>query len=280
MYPQKTVVVTGATSGIGLATAIELAKKRYRVCLLSRDKERGYEALRKVQEESGNKALEMWIVDLGDLQSIREFAARFTATHKTIDVLINNAGVISLKRQETKDGFEWQMGVNHLGHFLLTNLLLDLLLKSEQGRIINVSSGGYSWGNFYEQDPHLKKGYTVFKGYGQSKLANILFTKELAKRLKDTAVTVNTLHPGAVATSLGVNRQTGFGKGVYKLLTPFFKTPNEGAATSIYLATSPEVKDSSGEYFINCKVAKLSKRAKDERLAEKLWEWSKAQVGE
>lgn len=280
MGENKVVLVTGATSGMGLATAIELAKQNYQVIMVGRNEEKGLKALAYAQNESNSSNISFMICDLASLKDIRRFASEFKNNYKKLDVLINNAGVLCLKRETTVDGFEMQMGVNHLGHFLLTHLLMECLLNADEGRIVNVSSGGHKWGDFYENDPHFTQGYNLFKGYGQSKLANILFTKELAKRLKDTRVTVNALHPGAVTTNLGVDRQTGFGKTVYKLLSPFFQSPTEGAGTTIFLTTDPNVNGVSGEYFVNKKIAKPSKKANDPVLARRFWDWSSMEVAE
>ena len=278
MNGKKLALITGATSGMGYATAVEMAKKNYAVVMLGRNVEKGLQAAETAKRESGSQDIEFAACDLASLDSIRAFATEFIQKHDTLDVLINNAGVLTIKRQETQDGFEMQLGVNHLGHFLLTNLLLDLILDAEAGRIVNVSSGGHKWGTFYEEDPHMNKSYNVIKGYGQSKLANILFTKELALRLQDTNVLVNTLHPGAVATNLGVDRKTGFGKTIYKLLTPVFQTPAEGAATAIFLASSPDIEGMSGEYFYKKKIHKVSDAANDQELGKRLWAWSEKEV--
>ena len=279
MDEKKLALITGATAGMGYATAVEMAKKGYAVVMTGRNEEKGLEAVAHAKRESGSEDLSFARCDLASLASIRAFADQFKQQHERLDVLINNAGVLTLKREETEDGFEKQLGVNHLGHFLLTNLLLDLLVRSEDGRIVTVSSGGHKWGSFYERDPHMKTRYSIMKGYGQSKLANILFTKELARRLQDTNVLANTLHPGAVATSLGVDRKTGFGKTIYKLLTPVFQTPAEGATTALYLATSPDLDGVSGEYFYKQKIAAVSDDARDVELAARLWAWSEKEVG-
>lgn len=275
----KIAIVTGANSGMGLATTIELAKMGAHVIMACRSQSRGAAALQEAQQESNGSRIELMTLDLGDFDSIRAFASDFKAKYDRLDVLVNNAGVVALKRELTKDGYEAMLGVNHLGHFLLTNELLEHLQHARQGRVVNVSSGAHKVGKIHFDDPNLSRGFNVAKGYAQSKLANILFTKELARRLQPTRVTVNALHPGAVSTSIGVNRDTGFGKAVHKLLRPFFLTPLEGARTAIHLATSPEVEHVTGEYYIKCKPAKISERAKDPKLASRLWEWSEEQVG-
>ncbi len=275
----KIAIITGANSGMGLATTVAMAKKGFQVIMVCRNPERGEDALQKAKTESGTDHIELMICDLGSLASIRSFAKAFLEHYQQLDVLINNAGVVSLKRETTSDGFESMMGVNHLGHFLLTNLLLDPLKSATEGRIVVVSSGAYKAGRIQFNDPHLSSRFSVWKGYAQSKLANILFTKEMADRVKGTNVTANCLHPGAVGTNLGINRKTGFGKTIHAILRPFFLTPAEGAETAVYLATSPEVKQNSGEYFYKKKTASLPAKAQSKEMAEKLWVWSEQQVG-
>jgi NAD(P)-dependent dehydrogenase (short-subunit alcohol dehydrogenase family) len=276
---QKIALVTGGNSGMGLATVIGLARGGYRVVMACRNAERGETARREAGRQSGSTAIETMTCDLGSLASIREFADRFLTRFDTLDVLVNNAGVVTVRRYTTSDGFEAMMGVNHLGHFLLTNLLLPALRRSPQGRIVVVSSGAHKAGTIRFEDPHLAKRFHVVAGYGQSKLANILFTQELAERLKDTNITVNAVHPGAVATNLGVDRQTGFGKFAYRLLRPWMQTPAQGASTALYLAMSDEAAGVSGQYFYKKKPAAVSAKASDALSAKRLWAWSEQQVG-
>ncbi|MDF2646685.1 MAG: Retinol dehydrogenase 13 [Paenibacillus sp.] len=275
----QTVIVTGANSGMGLATTVALASQGANVIMLCRSRQRGEQALIEARKQSGSERIELMLCDLGSLASIRSFAAEFHAKHSVLDVLMNNAGVITVKRQTTADGFEAMMGINHLGHFLLTNLLLDAIVRSPQGRIVNVSSGAHKIGRIDLTDPHLTRGYRVWSGYAQSKLANILFTRELAKRLAGTSATANSLHPGAVGTNLGVDRGTGFGKAVHAMLRPFFLTPAQGAETAVYLATSPDVRTVSGEYYYRRKIAPVSARAQVDELTRQFWTWSEHQVG-
>jgi len=276
----KTVIVTGANSGVGLATVVELARQGATVVMACRSPERGEQALREAIERSGSARIELMLCDLGSLDSIRAFASAFQARYPRLDVLINNAGVISLKRETTRDGFELQLGTNHLGHFLLTLLLLEPLRAAPQGRVVNVSSNAHRVGSIRWEDPHFTKGYSVWRVYAQSKLANILFTKGLAYRLRGSAITVNCIHPGAVATRLGVDRKTGFGKTVMRLLKPFFLTPEQGAETSVYLATSDAVAGVSGEYFHRRAPARVSRLAEDREQIDRLWFWSEKQVGQ
>lgn len=276
-----TAIVTGANSGMGLATTVELARQGYRVIMACRSEKRGQQALEEALRQSGSTAIELMLCDLGSLESIRHFAQSFLERYDTLDVLVNNAGVVMLKRQETSDGFEQAIGINHLGHFLLTLLLIEPLKFAKQGRIVNVSSGAYKAGKIHFEDPHLHKGYNPIKSYAQSKLANVLFTRVLARKLADTRITVNCLHPGAVGTSIGVDRNTGFGTRIMALVgkLPFFLSPEEGAQTAIYLATSPEVAGVTGRYFYQRKDQKLKAHAMDAAAAERFWTWSEEQVG-
>ncbi|OKP97383.1 SDR family oxidoreductase [Paenibacillus sp. P46E] len=275
----KTVLVTGGNSGMGLATSIEMARRGAAVIMACRSRQRGEEALGEVKRQSGSDNIRLMLCDLASFKSIRAFAEEFKAGYPVLDVLINNAGVVTVKRQLTADGYEMDLGVNHLGHFLLTNLLLEPLAAAEQGRIVVVASGAYKIGKLHLDDHTLSRGYNPAKAYARSKLANILFTRELASRLQGTRVTVNALHPGAVGTSIGVNRETGFGRSVLKLLSHFFLTPEQGADTAIWLATAPELGEVSGEYYYRRKVQELSPRAQDAAASAQLWQWSLDQTG-
>lgn len=271
----KTAIVTGANSGMGFATSKALLDEGATVIMLCRDEKRGLEAYRKLLED-GNSRTYLILCDLGDYDSIRSFAKEVKRRFQRVDILVNNAGFISLDRQETKEGLERQFGINHIGHFLLTTELLDIM--GEGSRIINVASGAHKTGKIHFDDINLTKGFNVVKAYSQSKLANVLFTRELARRLEARKITVNCCHPGAVATNIGIDRKTGFGKTVTGLLKPFFQTPEEGARTVVFLAVDDSVKDISGEYFYKCKVAKSSKRSKDMELAGKLYKFSEELV--
>lgn len=276
----KTVIVTGANAGMGLATTIELARLGAHVVMACRSKERGEAALAQAQEASGGSGgIELMLCDLASFDSVRQFAAAVGSRFGKLDVLVNNAGVVALKRQLTADGHELMLGVNHLGHFLLTLELLPLLLEAEQGRIVNVASGAHKIGNIHFDDPTLSRGFHVAKGYAQSKLANILFTNELARRLQSTPVTANSLHPGAVSTDIGVDRGSGFGRTVHRLIRPFMRSPLEGARSAIYLASAPEAARSTGGYYIDCRIVGTSRKAADPELARQLWEWSERQTG-
>lgn len=267
----KIAVVTGANSGMGMATTKALLNEGATVIMLCRDEKRGTEAYQKMLQD-GNSRTYLILCDLGDYDSIRSFAREVKERFGRLDILVNNAGFISLDRQETKEGLERQFGINHVGHFLLTTELIDIMPSG--GRIVNVASGAHKTGKIHFDDVNLHKGFNVFKAYSQSKLANVLFTRELSRRLADKGITVNCCHPGAVATNMGINRETGFGKTITGLLKPFFLTPEQGARTAVFLATDESVKDISGEYFYKCKIAKSSKRSKDMELAKKLYEFS------
>ena len=273
---EKIAVVTGANSGMGMATVEALSDEGARVIMLCRSEKRGKEALEKLSEKKDRK-LELILCDLGDFSSIRAFAQKVKEKYKRVDILLNNAGFISLDRQETKEGLERQFGINHIGHFLLTTELLGIMDKGS--RIVNVASGAHKVGNIHFDDINLSKGYNVVKAYSQSKLANVLFTRELASRLADRTITVNCCHPGAVATNIGIDRDTGFGKTITGMLKPFFLTPAEGARTAIFLAMDESVKDVTGEYFYKCKIAKSSRRSKDMELAKRLFDLSEKLVG-
>ena len=272
----KTAIVTGANSGMGMATVRALSDMGAKVIMLCRSEKRGTEALEKLSSEK-YRDLELILCDLGNYDSIRAFANIVRRGYDHIDILVNNAGFISLDRQETGEGLERQFGINHIGHFLLTMSLLDLM--GEGGRIVNVASGAHKTGKIHFDDINLTKGFNVIKAYSQSKLANVLFTRELARRVKDRGITVNCCHPGAVATNIGIDRDTGFGKTVTRLLKPFFQTPEQGARTAIFLVSDDSVSDVTGEYFYKCRIAKSSKRSKDMELAKKLFEFSEELVG-
>lgn len=271
----KIAIVTGANSGMGMATVEALSDKGATVIMLCRSEERGREAVSALTKEK-ERDLDLMICDLGDFASIRDFVRRVKEKYPRVDILVNNAGFISLDRQETANGFERQFGINHLGHFLLTTLLLDWMRADS--RIVIVASGAHKAGKIHFDDINLHHGYNVVKAYSQSKLANVLFTRELAARLKGRGITVNCCHPGAVATNMGVDRETGFGKTITGLLKPFFLTPAQGAATAIYLASDDAVAHISGGYFYKCRIAKSSKRSKSRKTARRLYELSEELV--
>uniref|UniRef100_A0A1L8E4K0 Putative dehydrogenase with different specificities related to short-chain alcohol dehydrogenase n=1 Tax=Nyssomyia neivai TaxID=330878 RepID=A0A1L8E4K0_9DIPT len=275
----KVVLITGANTGIGKESAIDLARRGAKIYMGCRDIKRGEDARLEVIEKSGNTNIHFRQLDLASMSSIRTFAANFKNEEDRLDVLMNNAGVMMCPKSHTEDGFEMQIGVNHMGHFLLTNLLLDLLKKSAPSRIINVSSIGHRFGSINKNDLNSEKSYNRISAYGQSKLANILFTRELVRRLEGTKVTANSLHPGAVNTELARHIPAFF----QYLLRPagylLYKTPKSGAQTQIRLAVDPDLENVTGKYFSDCKVTKPNQEAMDDETATWLWnesvKWTK-----
>jgi NAD(P)-dependent dehydrogenase (short-subunit alcohol dehydrogenase family) len=275
----KIILITGANSGIGKATAISLAEMGAHVVMMSRDMEKGEIARQEVIGTSRNNQVDLMQCDLASMENIRSFSAQFKAKYPRLDILINNAGIFTDHRLETKDGFEYQIGVNHLGHFLLTSLLLGLMKESAPARIINVSSAAHFGGKIHFEDLHQTRKYSGWKAYAQSKLANILFTYELAHRLAGTGITVNCLHPGFVNTRFAFNRESEKPHPMMKLLSPFTLNALSGAATTVYLAASPEVDGITGKYFAKRKQKASSRASYDLVAAEKLWNLSAALTG-
>src|SRR5215212_5559360 len=271
---EKVCLITGATSGIGKATVMGLANMGASVVMVGRDRGRGEAALAEIKEKNANASVDLMLADLSSQEDIRRLADEFKEAYPQLDVLINNAGVIRSKRITTADGLETTFAVNHLAPYLLTNLLLDVLKASAPSRIVNVASGEQRNGTIDFDDLQGEKGYKGAKAYSQSKLANVLFTYELARRLEGTGVSANCLHPGAgVRTNLGSGVSGVFGFTV-RALTPLMKSPEKGAETSIYLASSPEVEGLSGGYFVKKAEARSSDISHDERIARRLWEGS------
>ncbi|XP_068151173.1 retinol dehydrogenase 12-like [Drosophila tropicalis] len=273
----KVVIVTGANTGIGKETVRELARRGATVYMACRDMEKSEKARRGIVEETKNQNVFSKHLDLSSLDSIRKFVEDFKTEQDQLHILINNAGVMRGPRRLTKDGFEMQIGVNHMGHFLLTNLLLDNLKAAHSSRIVVVSSGVHCIGKIKTTDLNSEKSYSEGGAYSQSKLANILFTRELAKRLEGTRVTVNALHPGAVNTELGRNWSAG--RILWPILSPFMKSPEGGAQTTLYVALDPQLELVSGLYFGDCKPINVSKAAKDDKTGKWLWEESEKWTG-
>ncbi|WP_237179252.1 SDR family oxidoreductase [Paenibacillus sp. MMS18-CY102] len=274
----RSVLLTGANSGIGRATAEALAKKGASLILACRDTAKGEAVRKEIMASSGNGRIDVVKVDLASFASIREFAAEVNRTYDKLDVLINNAGIMMNEWTPTADGLDTIMGVNHFGTFLLTGLLADLLKASGRSRIVTVSSMAHKMYKLDVDDLHKKHKYMPSRAYGQSKLANILFTYELARRLSGSSVTANCLHPGIVKTSFA-KRLTGLEMLSFAALKPFMIPVEKGAATSVFLASSPKVEGVSGQYFIRCKEARSSKLSHDLQLARKLWEESERVTG-
>ncbi len=275
----KVVLVTGATNGIGKITAQELANKDATVVIVGRNAEKTQATASEIRSKSGNQAVEGLVADLSSLAQVRELAGEFKKKYTRLDVLVNNAGAIFARRQVTADGFEMTFAFNHLAYFLLTNLLLDLLNASAPARIVIVSSAAHLNGPLDFDDLQSNRyRYGGFGAYGHSKLENVMFTYELARRLEGTGVTANALHPGTVNTGFGKNNG-GVMNLAMKAFAMFQISPEQGAQTSIYLASSPEVKGVSGQYFVNCKPARSSASSYDEEAQKRLWEISEQMTG-
>ena len=273
----KTVLVTGASSGIGLETAAALAQMGAMVVMTARDPAKGETAMAGVRARSGSERVELLMVDFASVRSIRELATEFGAKYQRLDVLVNNAGAYNARRSVTADGYEMTFGVNHLGYFLLTGLLLDLLKASAPSRIVNVSSGAHLRAAIDFDDLNGERGYGGLRAYSQSKLANVLFTYELARRLEGSGVTANCMHPGFVRSGFGLNNSGGMKAAwhvIRFLARPAMLTPAQGAETAVYLASSPEVEGVSGKYFVKKKAVPSSAISYNEDVARRLWEVS------
>jgi NAD(P)-dependent dehydrogenase (short-subunit alcohol dehydrogenase family) len=273
MMKHKICLVTGANSGIGYVTALELAQQGARVGMVCRNLERAEKARQEIIAKTNNEQIDIFLCDFAEQKQITQLAQQVGEQYEKIDILINNAGLIGNQRELTPDGLELTFAVNHLGYFMLTNLLKDTLLKSPEGRIINVSSEAHRFTKLDLHNLQLEKGYNSLKAYAISKLCNILFTKELSKRLKGTNLVTNCLHPGAVATNFA-NSANGFIKFFFKFSKPIFLSPEQGAKTVLYLATEDEAAQYSGEYWEKCKIKKPSLDALNEHYMTRLWEIS------
>jgi len=270
---EKTVLVTGANSGIGKVTALALARMGSHVVMLCKNKERGEAAHKEIIQVSGNSNVDLMICDLSDMDSVHAFANDFLLRYNRLDVLVNNAGGYFDRRIMTPDGYEYTFAANHLGHFLLTNRLIDLIRHSAPARIINVSSNAHQTGHIRFNDLMGEKRYIGWMAYSQAKLANILFTYELDRRLTGTRVTANAVHPGFVNTNFA-NNTYSFIRPLVRLAQCFARSPEKGAETSIYLASSPEVEGISGKYFFNKKERRSNRESYDKEIARRLWDVS------
>jgi retinol dehydrogenase-12 len=274
----KTCIVTGATSGIGEEIAIGLAKAGGRVAIVARSRERGAATLARIEGAVPGAKVDLLLGDLASQASIRSLAAEILAKYPQVPVLVNNAGIVNLRRETTTDGYEATFAVNHLAYYQLTMLLLERIRSSAPARIVNVASDAHKFGVLDLSDLQNERKYASMRVYGQSKTANILFTRELAKRLEGSGVTVNCIHPGAVATRLAQNNG-GFAVVLTKLLSPFFRTPKKGADTAVWLATAPEVAGKTGGYYYNRKELAPARHASDPAIAAQLFEVSGKLVG-
>ncbi|WP_110517329.1 SDR family oxidoreductase [Herpetosiphon llansteffanensis] len=273
----KVCLVTGATGGIGKVTALELARQGATVVIIGRHPLRTEGVTEMIKRETGNPNVSYILADLSKQAEVRRAAAEFLSQHNQLHILVNNAGAFYTSRQESADGIELTMALNHLAYFLLTDLLLDTLKASAPARIINVSSDAHRMGSMDFNDLEGKRKWGGWRMYGRSKLANILFTKELARRLAGTDVTVNCLHPGVVATGFAANNGL-LGTVFRKLLDLGSISAEKGAETTLYLATSPEVEHVTGLYFDKKKPRESSPISNDQAAAEKLWQWSEQKV--
>jgi len=274
----QTVLVTGGTSGIGRATALGLAQQGARLLLVGRSPERGEETLATLRAAAPEVEAELLLADLACLKEIRSLADRILERAPRLHVLVNNAGVVVMRRKTTPDGFETMFGVNHLASFLLTGLLLPRLRESAPARIVNVASEAHRMGALDLSDLQSERRFGGMKSYGRSKSANIHFTYELARRLQGSGVTANCLHPGAIASRLGRGNGALL-DGVQRFAGFFMKSPAQGARTSIYLASSPEVEGISGRYFVKCHERRSADPTYDREAATHLWRASEEMTG-
>jgi len=271
-------LITGATSGIGYITAREIARTGMTLVLVGRDQERTQDCVARIRQETGNSAVDFLLADLSSQQQVHQLADTFRQRYQNLHVLVNDAGGIFWSRRETGDGLEMTFALNHLAPFLLTNLLLPTLQASTPSRIVTVASDAHSGASIHFDDLQWKTHpYRAFAAYGQSKLANILFTYELARRLKGQTITANTLHPGFVASNFG--KSTPLMRFGFSLARPFAISPEKGAATPVYLATSPDVATTSGLYFVKQKPAQSSAASYNEDTARRLWAVSEQLTG-
>ena len=275
---QKNALITGATNGIGLITAIEIAKAGYKTVITGRDIAKTKQVVELIKKNSGNDDIHYIIADLSIISNCKKVAEDYQSRFTRLDLLVNNAGAIFPELKLTEDGLENTFALNHFSYFIITGLLLDLLKKSEKSRIVNVSSGAHKASDILFENIRGEIDYKSFSVYGQSKLANILFTYELARKLEGTNVTVNCLHPGVVRTGFGANYK-GIIKAFMKLFSQFLISPENGAKTTIFLALDKTLDGVSGKYFVKKKAEKSSPASYNETTAKKLWDISQEITG-
>lgn len=274
----KLMVVTGANSGIGYQTALALARMGATIAMFCRSPDKG-EAARERLAEDSSTAPELFICDFSEPASIREAAACFRSAHDRLDVLVNNAGGYQPERRENSLGHELTFAVNHLGYFLLTHLLLPPLRAAAPSRIVSVASTAHRRGIIdFEDLQRTRRAFTGMAAYSDSKLANILFNRELARRLEGSGVTANCLHPGVVRTEFGQD-EPGWMNRLFRLVSPFFLSAEDGASTSVHLAAAPEVTEQSGHYWVRRRIARPRSKAEDDKVARRLWAVSEELVG-
>jgi NAD(P)-dependent dehydrogenase (short-subunit alcohol dehydrogenase family) len=270
----KTILVTGATSGIGREAAVELARRRARVVIVGRDAARIEAARADIVGRSGSKEVSPLTCDFSSQAAIRALAEAFRSRHARLDVLVNNAGGVNKARRLTADGIEMTFAVNHLGYFLLTNLLLELLVRSAPARVVSVASVGHRRASLDFDDLGFERGYSIMRAYGRSKLANVLFAAELARRLAGTGVTSNSLHPGAVATNIWSGAPLWAKPIIHLFFRPSFISSERGADAIVQLAARPELEGVTGQYFEDGKPSVPAPLARDAALARRLWDVS------
>ncbi|XP_041772169.1 retinol dehydrogenase 12-like [Anopheles merus] len=275
----KVVIITGANAGIGKEAAIECAKRGARVYMGCRDPARMEKARQEILDKSGSQNVFGLELDLASFESIRSFVKTFLSMERRLHVLINNAGVMACPKAYTKEGFEMHFGTNHLGHFLLTNLLLDVLKRSAPSRVVTVSSLGHKWGRINKDDINAEKDYREWDAYMQSKLCNILFSRHLAKRLRGTGVNTYALHPGTINTELTRHLNPCFRTMAKPIFWVFFKSPKSGAQTTLYCAMEPTIASHTGLYYSDCKLKEPEPHAQDDAMAEWLWNLSERLTG-
>jgi NAD(P)-dependent dehydrogenase (short-subunit alcohol dehydrogenase family) len=273
----KLCLITGATSGIGQAAAVELARKGAHVVFTARDERKRDELLAELRRVSPSGRADALFGDLSSMKEVRRIAASFKERFDRLDVLVNNAGAIFPNRELTAEGFEQTFALNHLSYFLLTRELLDVLRASAPARIVNVASRAHQRGRMHFDDLQLERDYGAWRAYGQSKLANVLFTRELARRLEGSGITANCMHPGVVSTGFGKSRP-GLTSFLHRMAAPFLLTPEQGADTLIWLASSKEVQGRTGGYYVKRHEVAPSRAARDPEAARRLWDASERLV--
>ena len=275
----KTVLITGATSGIGLEAAVELAKRHAHVSIVGRDRGRTEAAAADIVRRAGVKSVQTFLCDFASMADIRRLAAEVKSRHPQLHVLVNNAGGVHKVRRQSVDGFEMTFAVNHLGYFLLTHLLLDVIVASAPARIVTVASIGHRQGSLDFDDMGMKRGYGIMRAYSRSKLANVLFAAELARRLRGTGVTSNSLHPGSVATRIWSGAPNWAKPIIWLVRRPYVLTPAQGGAYIVQLAADPALANTSGLYFETGVAVDPAPLGRDEALARRLWDVSADMVG-
>jgi NAD(P)-dependent dehydrogenase (short-subunit alcohol dehydrogenase family) len=276
----KHVMITGCTAGLGRAAAVAIAQMGAKLSLVCRNRSKGEGLQEEIRRATGRDDCDLYVGDMGSQSDIRAIAEAFIATGRPLDVLFNNAGVVLQQRSTTADGFETTFGVNHLGYFLLTVLLMDAIKAAPAGRVVSTASDAYkfSGGRLNFDDLQSESKYTTFGAYGASKLANILFTRELARRVNDSNVTVNAFHPGMVGSDFAKNN--GFiAQVAMTLIKPIARSPLKGAESGIYLCTSPEVEGHTGGYYFNCAINETRPAARNDEDARRLWKVSEKLTG-